>query len=923
VGPSSPSSPALPITLASPSASVSSASGACQCEIRGWSYGAIAIGQTFLLVNPPAGTQPGDILLAFITADTSYDDAGDPNGGSFSPDPSWNLLLRSDYWLYGSDKSLRAFVYWKVAQANEPAAAWSDGVDGIAMTVLETAVGNAGIPAGAIQLTASPNPQAPSTPGAPNGLLFCSFHEFGGAFITQPPGMTDSGLDTAVGDLGTEVSYQFGAVGPTGIRTASVPGVRTMAGASVVLPCCVLASSVSAPSISARSLSLSSSSSYCPCIVRGFVQGYSVETLSILPPPGYQPGDLLLAFITADTTRQDVNPGGGGGAFVPDPSWTLCVKSPPVTWATNFRIRGFVYYKVAGANEPASNWVDNYEISMVMAAIGQAGIPTGVAQITRSDNALAPAVVATAANNLVFASFHELPVNPAVITQPPGFTESGQDTVVNTGGTAVEVSYRQPMVGMVGPFHATVSGPLAFMAGISTVVPCCVGISLSSSPSSPSASSLSALSLSSSFSASFPSSVSLSSSPSPLASLSASPSPSVSSSGPSSAGCQCIIRGWTHDAGTSVSVPVPPGTQAGDIMLTWLTVDQTAGTFTPDPNWTFLATGGAFTALGTTAQGYAYWRVAPASPGPGIWSTTGGADGITALCTSVGQAGAPTGAGQQTNAPNPQAPSLGCGPNSLLFCSFHEIGGIVITPPPGMTDSGLDTSVGDLGTEVSFQQPTPCPTGVRTASVAGTAAMNGISVVLPCCVSPASSPSSPSSSSSSVLLSSPSSPSLSSSPSSPSPSSSAISPSSPSSPLPSLSSSSVVGGTISTGCCAPFLLPAVLHATISAPSCPCIDGVQVTLTFNGVVNSWQSANIPTTCTGNPTLNLQLRCPAGQTACTGFQLIFQCNTSSISTTYNPSPCSCSPLSLTFTGINNNDNIGTPCCRFANIGVTIVP
>ena len=122
---------------------------------------------------------------------------------------------------------------------------------------------------------------------------------------------------------------------------------------------------------------------------------------------------------------------------------------------------------------------------------------------------------------------------------------------------------------------------------------------------------------------------------------------------------------------------------------------------------------------------------------------------------------------------------------------------------------------------------------------------------------------------------------------------------------------------VTTTCC-PSGLPATLTVTIGAigGACAGISGLSWTITWNGL-NAWTGSAAGSPCNGGTcTLSATLQCVGGGGDCTGLQLLLStgapCNGSLQRAP--DSGCSCSPLSLTYSGIHVFDfgTLGVACC-----------
>jgi hypothetical protein len=189
-----------------------------------------ATGSTFS-VNKPAGTQQGDILLAF--------QATALNGGSAPAAPS-GWTDRGDTGFGGGSCELQ--VFWLLAGASEPSSYTfnnaSGGLGGTADVWLYALLGAISTgPDGSLifQAATSSAPKAPSrTTSVNNELLCCAFAVAANDTITPPGDLTDLGtLSATVISLDSAYRVQASA-GATGDETAS-SGTHSWCGVQVAI----------------------------------------------------------------------------------------------------------------------------------------------------------------------------------------------------------------------------------------------------------------------------------------------------------------------------------------------------------------------------------------------------------------------------------------------------------------------------------------------------------------------------------------------------------------------------------------------------------------------------------------------------------------------------------------------------------------
>lgn len=193
--------------------------------------------------------------------------------------------------------------------------------------------------------------------------------------------------------------------------------------------------------------------------IRGWSSGTGSANVSLGAPGGTVQGDQMLAFIIADTSKDD---GGthAGGSFVPDPAWTLLAKGDPLTsvglLGAISKGRLFCYGKTAGASEGASLWTDNDALAVAIVSVGGGGSsPAVLVWDTVPPLPEAPPLVPPSPA-VIFAAFGASSRTGGTILGPAGMTDSGSGTqqVVDVNQTALDlqVSYQlvPPAAGFVG-----------------------------------------------------------------------------------------------------------------------------------------------------------------------------------------------------------------------------------------------------------------------------------------------------------------------------------------------------------------------------------------------------------------------------------------------------------------------------------------
>jgi hypothetical protein len=133
---------------------------------------------------------------------------------------------------------------------------------------------------------------------------------------------------------------------------------------------------------------------------------------------------------------------------------------------------------------------------------------------------------------------------------------------------------------------------------------------------------------------------------------------------------------------------------------------------------------------------------------------------------------------------------------------------------------------------------------------------------------------------------------------------------------------------VSVPCC-PNLLPQNLYARVNnSQNAACLDGVLVTLAWDGIGQHWQGSTPVPGCLAGATLTLILQCnsPPLPGNCTSFNLTGSCRAGTGSGLIGnafPSACSCSPFTITFTGMTIQGGPGSCCPSGGKINVTVTP
>ena len=331
---------------------------------------------TIVSVGVPAQVRSGDILLTQIVVyDGTASDVPTPPIG-------WNTIRHDTV---SNGNLLTSWLYYKIAGANEPAAYgwnlasnWAAGVMGAWRGTSTTPVD---VASGSAASGASPvSDAAPSlTPGNDNELQVYFYGSQSHAAPSISPssaltrrlglGSSKEGFTFAVADMPAPASSTASPMYPA---TAVMAGGLALSAQAVLLVPAQNASPTPIPTVAPTALKTSTpiptiaptpvaSPTAIPTSVATpgtgitfvgagplFDSGTAVSTVTVGAPAGVQPGDALLAEIVVyDGTASDVP--------TPPSGWTA-IRHDSTNGGN--QLTTWLYYKVAGANEPASyGWI--------------------------------------------------------------------------------------------------------------------------------------------------------------------------------------------------------------------------------------------------------------------------------------------------------------------------------------------------------------------------------------------------------------------------------------------------------------------------------------------------------------------------------------------------------------------------------------
>ena len=385
---------------------------AAGAQPRASSTGHNAAPASTLVVDQPAGTQAGDVLVAGIAVRGSV---------TVTPPSGWNLI-RPD----ANGSSMKLTSYYRVATSFEPASyTWNFSS---AKAAAGTITGYSGVDTtnpidvanGQFNLNDSTSIVAPSvTTTAADERIVALFSTMVETTIAEPAGMVERGEDTAAA----------GAEPPVTIATADT--VQATAGASGDKTATAAAADRTAGQLIA--LRNAQAGSGTGIQVRSSVSGQNAapaSTLVITKPAGLAANDVMVAGVAVR-----------GSVTVTAPSgWTL-IRSD----ANGSSMKLNSYSRVATSSEPANY---TWSFSSAKAAAGTitaySGVDTttpvdassGQFNLSDSTSIVAPSATTTGANERVIGLFSIM--KATTITAPGGMQELGEAT--SSGGSEPPVT---------------------------------------------------------------------------------------------------------------------------------------------------------------------------------------------------------------------------------------------------------------------------------------------------------------------------------------------------------------------------------------------------------------------------------------------------------------------------------------------------
>ncbi len=299
----------------------------------------------------PSGIQSGDVLLAqiIIYDGTASDVPTAPSG--------WTSIRHDSV---SSSNKLTSWLYYKVAGANEPASYGWSITSNFAAGAMGAWRGAGGSPidsaSGATSAGSSPvSLSAPSlTPASNNEMqvYFYGSQSFAGPTITLSNALTQrfdaasskEGFTVAFGDLAAPSAH---VASQSYLTTATISGTLAMTAQAVLLvPASLGAGPTPTPVVATPTVTPTPTTGGITFVGAGPLSdsASAVTTVTVSLPSGVQSGDVLVAQII-------VYDGSGSDSPTPPSGWSS-IRHDAIN--SGNQATSWLYYKVAGANEPAS-----------------------------------------------------------------------------------------------------------------------------------------------------------------------------------------------------------------------------------------------------------------------------------------------------------------------------------------------------------------------------------------------------------------------------------------------------------------------------------------------------------------------------------------------------------------------------------------
>ncbi len=700
---------------------------------------------TTVTVGLPGGIQPGDVLLAQIIV---YDG----NGSDVPAAPNGWSSIRHDAVSNGNQAT--SWLYYKIAGANEPASYGWNLSTNFAAGVMGAWRGASGAPienaSGATAAGNSPvTASAPSLTPANNGDLQVYFYgsqSHSGPTIALTSALTQrfntssskEGFTLAFADLAAPFANN---ASPTYLATSTVSGGAAMTAQAILLipgsqgatptPTSVVTRTATptpagtptiAPTMTTTATAIPTirpatptatatpTSSGITFVGSGplFDSGSAVTTVTLGLPGGIQSGDVLLAqIIIYDGAASDV-------PTVPS-GWTS-VRHDAVS--SSNKLTSWLYYKVAGANEPPSygwNIASNFAAGAMGAWRGASTSPidssSGATSAGSSPVSLSAPSLTPASNNEMQVYFYgsQSFAGPNIVlsnalTQRFDAASSKEGFSVAFGDLAAPSAHVASQSYLT---TATISGTLAITAQAVLLVPASQG----GNPT-----------------------------PTPVVAT-----PTVTPT-PTTPGITFVGTGPLSDsvtAVTTVTVSLPSGVQPGDVLVAQIIVYDGSGSDSPTPpnGWSSIRHDAINS--GNQATSWLYYKVAGAyEPGSYGWNLgSNWAAGVMgawrgASSTPIDNASGATASG--TSPVSDSAPSLTPSNNNelqLYFYGSQSHAGPTITLANSLnqrfdvasTKEGFSLAFADLAAPPANNGSATYP---ATATISGTAVMTAQAVLL-------------------------------------------------------------------------------------------------------------------------------------------------------------------------------------------------
>ena len=402
-----------------------------------------------LTIGVPAGTQSGDVMVAFVVVRQA--------SNTITPPAPWIRVLQQN-----TSSSLATATYEKVAGSSEPTSyTWSFGTAGEASGWIASYIGvNTTTPVDAkyaqYNVSTSNVDNSGLTTTVANDMLVYAVGIVAATTVNDPAGFTEKAY-TASNSLTTAEMSQniFASVGTTG----TIHGTLSVSNSNITQLIALEPAVTPTPTPTPTPTSTPTPTpTPVPTPQPGGISlrttaagnnGAGGSTLTINVPVGTTSGDVMIAHVIVSTT---------GNAIAAPPGWNLVLRQD-----SSSSISTAMYEKVAGSSEPA-----NYTWSFGTAGEASGGIASymGVNTTTPVDASNAQynastsngdntGVTTTTANDMLVYVVGI--AGATTVNVPSGFIEqwSTSSSALTTSEMSQEIF---ASTGATGPLHGTLNG---------------------------------------------------------------------------------------------------------------------------------------------------------------------------------------------------------------------------------------------------------------------------------------------------------------------------------------------------------------------------------------------------------------------------------------------------------------------------------